>query len=156
MQHVIEALVASIEELEQEMAQQVHQLAPELLDVRGVGVVIGSIILAEAGSPDRFANQNHFASYCGVAPVMKGSGQTMRAQVNPEGNRRLNRVLHLMVQPRLRTDGGESQTYVDKKLKQGKTRREALRALKTYVARELYHLLRRCWQGASGSCLQGA
>ncbi len=156
LQQVVEALEASIAALERAMAQQVDQLAPELLDVKGIGVVSASIILAEAGNPQRFANQDHFASYCGAAPVMRGSGQSMRAQVNPEGNRRLNRVLYLMVQTRLRSDGGRSQAYVNKKLKQGKTRREALRALKTYVARELYQLLKACWRPISGPCLPRA
>jgi transposase len=87
---------------------------------------------------------------------MRGSGQSMRAQVNPEGNRRLNRILYLMVQTRLRTDGGRSQEYMARKLKQGKTRREALRALKTYVARELYQFLKDCWRPISGLCPQRA
>jgi transposase len=156
LQQVVEALEASIAALEREMSKQVDELAPELLDVKGIGVVSASIILAEAGDPQRFANQDHFASYCGAAPVMRGSGQSMRAQVNPEGNRRLNRILYLMVQTRLRTDGGRSQEYMARKLKQGKTRREALRALKTYVARELYQFLKDCWRPISGLCPQRA
>jgi transposase len=156
LQQVVEALEASIAALEREMTQQVDELAPELLDVKGIGVVSASVILAEAGDPQRFANQDHFASYCGAAPVMRGSGQSMRAQVNPEGNRRLNRILYLMVQTRLRSDGGRSQEYMAKKLKQGKTRRQALRALKTYVARELYQLLKGCWRPISAPCPQRA
>lgn len=54
-------------------------------------------------------------------------------------------VLHLVVQTRLRSDGGRSRAYLDKKLAAGKTQRKALRALKAYAAREFYRLLIGIW-----------
>lgn len=92
--------------MEAELSQQLNSLAPELLETRGLGVVLAGSCLAEVWNPRRFANEHQFASYCGAAPVVKGSGKTLSTLVSCEGNRRLNRLLHLVVQTRLRSDGG--------------------------------------------------
>jgi hypothetical protein len=65
-----------------------------------------------------------------------------RMQVNPGGNRRLNWALHIVALVRLRMDGGRSKRLFDKLQKGGKTKRSALRLLKTYIARELFRALR--------------
>ena len=83
---------------------------------------------------------HHFASYCGAAPVERGSGKNTRWCVNVGGNRQLNRVLHLMALTRLRCDE-RTKTFVARKEQEGKTKRAALRALKTHLARELYRTL---------------
>lgn len=73
----------------------------------------------------------------------RSSGKTSgRVGVNPGGNRRMNYVLHMIAQVRLRTDGGRSKELVERKQKEGKTLRGALRVLKTYIARELYRTLK--------------
>ncbi|UQN08532.1 transposase (plasmid) [Deinococcus sp. QL22] len=95
------------------------------------------------GDIKRFENANHFASDWGTAPVERGSGKNTRWCVNVSGNRQLNPVLHLMALTRLRCDE-QSKTCGAKKEQEGKTRRAALRALKTHLARELY----RTWQAS--------
>lgn len=119
----------------------VNNLMPGLLNVQGVGPVVAGVLLAESGDPKRFASANHFASYCGAAPVERGSGQNCRMQVNPGGNRRLNWALHIVAMVRLRTDGGRSKAFLGKCKSRGKSRRSALRALKTYIARELFNVM---------------
>ncbi len=81
---------------------------PGLLNAKGVGPIVAGVLLAEAGDPKRFASADHFASYCGAAPLERGSGQNCRMQVNPGGNRRFNLALHIVAMVRLRIDGGRA------------------------------------------------
>lgn len=111
---------------------------PSVLALPGVGAIVAGVLLAEVGDPRRFPTADHFASYCGVAPVERGSGQNSRMQVNPGGNRRLNWALHIIAMVRLRMDGGRSKQFMTKQTNQGKTKRAALRLLKTYIAREVF------------------
>jgi len=140
LQAVLTSLEAALKELEQDMATLVAQVAPTLLTLQGIGVVLAGTILAEMGDIKRFEDVHHFASYCGAVPVERGSGKNTRWCVNVGGNRQLNRVLHLMALTRLRCDE-RTKTFVARKEQEGKTKRAALRALKTHLARELYRTL---------------
>jgi transposase len=102
--------------------------------------VLGATILAEVGEVSRFASVDKFASYCG-GPIERSSGKKSRASVNSGGNRTMNYVVHMIAQVRLRTDE-RSKALVERKQREGKTLRAALRVLKTYIARELYRRLR--------------
>ena len=143
LQQVIATLLEQLGLLERQIRAAVNTVMPSLLDLPGVGPIVAGIVLAETGDPGRFASPHHFASYCGAAPVERGSGQNRRMQINPGGNRRLNWALHIVAMVRLRIDGGRSKRFRDKLLKRGKTKRSALRLLKTYIARELFRVLRR-------------
>jgi transposase len=142
LQPIICILVDQLKVLQRQIRLMVNNLMPDLLKVQGVGPIVAGVLLAEAGDPKRFASANHFASYCGAAPVERGSGQNCRMQVNPGGNRRLNWALHIVAMVRLRMDGGRSKTFLEKCKLHGKSRRSALRALKTYIARELFTLMK--------------
>jgi transposase len=142
LQRVIETLVSEVRKLEQRIREMVRKIMPSLLEVRGVGPVVAGVLLAEAADATRFASADHFASYCGAAPVERGSGQNSRMQVNPGGNRRLNWALHIVAMVRVRTDGGRSRAFLNKLKASGKTQRAALRVLKTYIARELFKAMR--------------
>jgi transposase len=139
---LITALDQAIGQLEAELTQRIRQLAPALLALPGVGVVIAAVLLAEIGDIGRFASEHHLASYCGAAPIRRGSGKSMRLCVNPGGNRRLNHVLHLAVMTRLRLNQRGVRDYYEAKQGQGKSKREAIRLLKTYLAREVYRALK--------------
>ncbi len=119
------------------MSTLVKALAPTLLEVLGVGPIVASVILGEVGNIVRFSNEGQFASYCGAAPVERGSGKNSRMQLNHGGNRRLNWALHIVALTRSRCD--ERTRILLAKLKaRGKTQRASLRILKTYIARELF------------------
>lgn len=120
----------------------VGEVMPEVLEIQGVGKVLGATILSEVGDIERFRDQHGFASYCGAAPIERSSGQTRRVRVNSGGNRTMNWVLHMICQVRLRIDS-RSKELVERKQREGNTKREALRVLKTYIARELYRTLKR-------------
>lgn len=141
MNGVITALERAIKKLKREMNEIVEIVAPQLLAKRGVGPVVASVVLAEAGRITRFRGRDRFTAYSGCAPIRWESGAHQTARVNAGGNRRLNWAAHIIVTSRLRIDK-RTQEYRDKKLAEGKTQREALRMLKTYVCRELYRALR--------------
>ena len=134
---VIRALEQALIDLKREMETMVRELAPLLLTRRGVGPVVAATVLAEAGHVDRFPDQHHFASYAGAAPIRWASGAQDTVRVNPGGNRRLNWAAHIVVLGRLRTDP-RTQAYRDRKLAEGKTKREVMRLLKTFISREFY------------------
>lgn len=136
-----QALEDAAKELEREMTKIVKSIAPEFLDLRGVGPIVTATVLAEAGWIGRFKNEHHFASYAGSAPLKWSSGAHETVRVNFKGNRRLNWAAHVVAMSRLRIDP-RTQAYRDKKLAEGKTMREVFRLLKTYICREFYRVLR--------------
>jgi transposase len=138
LEQVIAVLVAQLKILERQIRQLVECVMPQLLELRGVGVIVAGTVLAEALDFTRFASQHSFAAYCGVAPIERGSGQNTRVQVNTGGNRRLNWALHIVALNRLRSDGGRSKALLAKKKGEGKSLRAGLRVLKTYIAREVF------------------
>ncbi|UQN08705.1 IS110 family transposase [Deinococcus sp. QL22] len=111
-----------------------------MLALRGIGVVLAGTVGAEIGDIKRFENVDHFASYCGAAPIERGSGKNTRWCVNGSGNRQQSRVLHLMALTRLRCEE-RPRTFVAKKEREGKTKRAALRTLKSHLVRKLYPAL---------------
>lgn len=140
---VIDVLSDAIEELKRKIHHMVKKTAPSLLRAMGVGPVVAGTLLAETGRVDRFSTPAQFAAYSGCAPISWDSGAHQAHRVNPGGNRRINWAMHIVVMSRLRIDQ-RTQAFRDRKLREGKTQREVLRILKTYVARELFRLLKSC------------
>jgi transposase len=138
IEQVIRTLAVQLKALEKQLRVAVQALMPCLLDLPGVGAVVAGTLLAEVGHAQRFPSADHFASYCGAAPVERGSGQNSRMQINPGGNRRLNWALHIVALVRLRVDDGRSKQFVERRINEGKSKRAALRLLKTYIAREIF------------------
>ena len=140
LEEIVGCLSEKLERLEALMGEILNTSAPEILKIRGVGPVLGATILAEVGEVSRFASVDKFASYCG-GPTERSSGKNARASVNCGGNRTMNYVVHMIAQVRLRIDE-RSRALVERKQREGKTLRAALRVLKTYIARELYRRLK--------------
>jgi len=141
LQSVIVSLEQAVQGLKATIRATVTPLAAPLLARRGVGPITTGIVLAETGRIDRFPSRDHFASFAGSAPIPWASGAHQAVRVNAGGNRRLNHAIHIIVLGRLRIDP-TTRAYRDRKLAEGKTQREAIRALKTYVCREIYDVLR--------------
>ncbi|WP_428839548.1 transposase [Actinoplanes xinjiangensis] len=91
-------------------------------------------------SPDRLRHESAFAALCGVSPVEVSSGPRKRHRLNIGGDRQANAALYRIVITRLRHDP-VTRTYRDRRITEGKTPREVIRALKRYIAREIYTLL---------------
>jgi len=97
--------------------------------------------VAAGDNPDRLHSEASFAALCGVSPLDASSGQQRRHRLNRGGNRDANRALWVVAMTRLRVDE-RTQAYAARRTKQGRTKREILRCLKRYIARELYSVLR--------------
>jgi len=147
---VVRALEDALATLKREIEKTVRKVAPELLEIRGVGPIVASVVLAEAGRITRFANRDHFVAFAGCAPIRWESGAHQTVRVNPGGNRRLNWAAHIIVISRLRIDTN-TKAYRDRKLAEGKTQRQVIRLLKTYACRELYKNLKRRQLSAVGA-----
>jgi transposase len=139
----ITALTTEITELNKQITAAVNAHTPGLLQRRGVGPDTAAALLLAAGdNPHRLTAEAGFAALCGVSPVEMSSGKTQRRRLNRGGDRQANSALYTIVITRLRWDQ-RTNDYVDRRVTEGKTRREAIRCLKRYVARELYQLIHR-------------
>jgi len=134
-------LTTEITDLDQRIAHAVNLHAPKLLARRGVGPDCAAALLIAAGdNPQRLHSEASYAALCGVSPVQASSGKTVRLRLNRGGDRQANAALYRIALSRLRWDP-QTRAYLARRIAQGKTRREALRCLKRYIAREVYQLI---------------
>jgi transposase len=137
----ITQLSTEIDDLNTRITDAVNAHTPQLLDRHGVGPDTASALLLAAGdNPDRLHTEAAFAALCGVSPVEASSGQTQRRRLNRGGDRRANSALYTIVLTRLRWNP-DTRAYLQRRITEGKTRREAIRCLKRYIARELYQII---------------
>ena len=94
-------------------------------------------------NPQRVRSEASFASLCGVSPVEASSGKVVRHRLNRGGNRDANRALYMICLARMRRDR-RTKEYVARRTAEGKSKREIIRCLKRYVARETYRVLVSC------------
>jgi transposase len=127
-------------ELETQIDALVRQVAPDLLDETGVGPVVAAQLIVSWSHPGRVRSEAAFAKLAGVAPIEASSGTVTRHRLSRFGDRQLNRALHTIVMVRMRQDP-ETKAYVQRRVEQGKSVREAKRCLKRYVARHLFRQL---------------
>jgi len=136
----VRAATVEADELEREILAHVRSLAPQLLDEPGVGPIVAAQLLVAWSHPGRVRSEAAFARLAGVAPVPASSGQTQRHRLSRGGDRQLNRALHTIVLHRRQHDPA-TRDYIAKRIAEGKSRRDATRLLKRYLARHLYRLL---------------
>ena len=111
-----------------------------LLEIHGLGPINAATIIGFTGDIGRFADRDHYATYNGTAPIEASSGTKVRHRLNPRGNRQLNHALHIVAVCQLRP-GTEGRTYFDRKVAEGKSSKEALRALKRQLSNVVYRHL---------------
>ncbi len=136
----IQAATVEADELEQEILGHVRALAPRLLDEPGVGPIVAAQLIVAWSHHGRLRSEAAFARLAGVAPVPASSGQTTRHRLSRGGDRQLNRALHTIVLHRRQHDP-TTKDYIAQRIAEGKTKRDATRLLKRYLARHLYRLL---------------
>lgn len=136
----IHAATTEAHHLEREILTHVQALAPTLLDEPGIGAIVAAQLLISWSHPGRVRSEAAFARLAGVAPIPATSGQTHRHRLSRGGDRQLNRALHTIALHRQRHDPA-TRDYIAQRLAQGKTRRDATRHLKRYLARHIYRLL---------------
>jgi transposase len=128
-------------ELEYRLGALVRSQAPTLLDVPGCGVLTAAKLLAEIAGVERFSSDAKLAKLAGVAPLDASSGRQLRHRLNRKGNRQLNRALHTIARTQVRIHE-PARSYVARRMSEGKTRREAVRALKRHLARHVFGVLK--------------
>ena len=138
------ALQGEIADLDDLIKPLVVKEAPQLVARYGVGPDTASALLVAAGdNPGRLRSEASFARLCGVAPIPATSGKiTTRHRLHRGGDRQANAALWRIVMTRMSSDP-ETRQYVARRLKEGLSKREIMRCLKRYVARELYAYLPR-------------
>jgi transposase len=136
----IRELTRAITTLEQELAALVAAFAPRLAADPGCGTLTAAKLIGEIAGIGRFASDAKLARLSAAAPIPASSGRTDRHRLDPGGNRQLNCALYRLALNKARHDP-ETQAFLDRKQAEGKTRREALRALKRHLVRRVYRLL---------------
>lgn len=112
-----------------------------LQQIQGIGPVGAARIIGDTGDIRRFPTEGHYASYCGTAPVDASSGRQQRHRLNRWGARLINSVIHTAVITQI-AQKGFAHDYVNNRISQGKTKREAIRAAKRKLTKKIYHTLK--------------
>ena len=127
--------------LSAQLGPMVTAAAPALVARHGVGTdTAGALLVATGDNPERLVHEAAFAHLCGVSPIEASSGTVTRHRLNRGGDRRANHALWRIVMVRMVSDP-DTRAYVERRTKEGRSKREIMRCLKRYVARELYPLL---------------
>ena len=125
---------AQLRDVKKKLDVAVRASGTTLIQIFGVGPVVAATVIGAVRNVSRFPGRDHFAAYNGTAPIEVSSGSRKIYRLSRRGNRRLNHVIHMaaVTQIRYRHSGGRA--YYDRKLAEGKTPKEALRALKRRVS----------------------
>ena len=124
------------------MEHLTRPIAPTLVDSYGIGPDTAATLLVAAGSnPERLRSEAAFASLCGVNPIPASSGKTNRHRLNRGGHRQANAALYRIVIVRILHDP-RTQAYMHRRTTEGMSKKEIIRCLKRYVAREVYSILK--------------
>ncbi len=121
-----------------ELSRLIGSLDPTLLDEPGVGPISAAKLLA--CDPKRLKSEAAFARCNGTAPKPASSGQKIRHRLSRGGDRQANNALHTIARIRARHHE-QTRAYLDRRTSEGKTSREAMRALKRHLSRNLYKRL---------------
>jgi transposase len=136
----VQSATAEAAELRTEILAHVRALAPRLLDEAGVGPIVAAQVIVSWSHKGRVRSEAAFARLAGVAPIPASSGQTTRYRLSRGGDRQLNRALHTVILHR-RLHDPTTKAYIERRIAEGKTSRDAVRLLKRYLARHLHRVL---------------
>jgi transposase len=138
----IDSLDHEITTLDRELEQLVQTAAPRTTQLLGISTGHAGQLLVTAGENiERVHGESSFSMLCGASPIPASSGKTTRHRLNYGGDRQANRALHLIAVCRMRYCE-RTRAYVKRRTAEGKTKREIIRCLKRYIAREVYNTLR--------------
>ncbi|MEW2582586.1 IS110 family transposase [Streptomyces virginiae] len=136
-------LCQEIAEADADLGPLVTRAAPGLVTLPGIGQETAGQLLTSAGdNPDRLKSEASFAHLCGAAPIPASSGRTNRHRLNRGGDRQANRALHTITLVRMRHDP-RTREYVARRTAEGMTKKDVIRCLKRFIAREVYKHLPR-------------
>jgi transposase len=135
-------LDAQLRECNQKLAAAVRASGTSLTGLFGVGPVIAGTVIGDVRQVFRFPDRGHFASWNGTAPVEVSSGDRKNAcRLSLRGNRRVNHAIHRAAISQIRHKRSDGRAFYEKKVAEGKTHKEALRALKRRISDAIYAAL---------------
>jgi transposase len=110
------------------IAAAVTESATTVTDLFGVGPVVAAMVIGYTGDVRRFANRDHYAAYTGTSPIEMSSGGRIVHRLSRRGNRQLNHAIHIAAITQIRFAHSPGRAFLDRKIAEGKTKREAVRA----------------------------
>jgi transposase len=135
----LDAETAQIDRLLTQLLRDGHE---DLLSLYGVGIDSAAALLVAAGdNPERLRSEPSWARLCGAAPIPASSGKVVRLRLNPFGDRQANAALWHIAVTRMSSDP-RTRAYVERRHKEGLSKKEIIRVLKRYIAREVYYYLK--------------
>jgi len=137
----LEVIDARIKTAKKQLATLVAETGSGLMGLNGIGPSGAARLLGDIGDVSRFPTKAHFASWNGTAPLDASSGEQTRHRLSRAGNRRINRALHIMAVVQLRHPSTDGRRYYDRRVAEGKTPMEAMRALKRRLSDVVYRQL---------------
>ena len=136
-------LDSSITEYRKLLEEFACQHLQNLLQLKHVAAVSAVALFLSAGANiDRFKNDAAFAAHCGTAPIPASSGQNCHMRLSRAGDRKANSVLYQIAIGRMRYCD-KTKAYIEKKMGDGKTKKDAIRCLKRYITREVFAALKK-------------
>jgi transposase len=137
----VHRLDVQLKESHRRIRAAVQASGSSLTELFGIGPIIACALIGYTGEVRRFRNRDQFAAYNGTAPIELSSGGRVVLRLSQRGNRRLNHAIHLAAICQIRQPHSEGRGYFDRKVGEGKTKKEALRALKRHVSNAVYRQL---------------
>ena len=132
-----------IHQLDKTIKVVLDKIAAPMLARHGVGYdTAGALLCAAGDNPERLNTEGSYAALCGSSPVEISSGKTNRHRLNRAGDRNANAALWTIVMVRLRSKHAPTINYIERRTHEGLSKREAIRCLKRYVAREIHKDIR--------------
>lgn len=137
----IEVLDAQLKASHKRIRDAVAVSNTTLTDLFGVGPILAAAIIGYSGDITRFANRDHYAAYNGTAPREVSSGGRTVHRLSRRGNRRLNHAIHMVAITQIGHRHSAGRIYFDRRVAEGKTKREAIRSLKRHISNTVYQQL---------------
>jgi transposase len=137
----IRRLDAQLKASRRRIRDAVRASGSSVTEIFGVGPIIAAMLIGYSGEIRRFASGDRYAAYNGTAPVEFSSGGRVAHRLSRRGNRHLNHAIHMAAICQLRQSHSEGRAYFDRRVAEGKTKREALRALKRHLSNAVYRHL---------------
>ncbi|HJX53990.1 MAG TPA: transposase, partial [Polyangia bacterium] len=130
----VRRLDVQLKESHKRIKTAVRASGTSLAELYGVGPILACELIGYTGDVRRFATRGQFASYAGVAPIELSSGGRIVHRLSRRGNRQLNHAIHMVAICQIRQKESEGRVYFERKVAEGKTKREAIRSLKRHVS----------------------
>jgi len=132
-------LDAEIRELDRAIKTILDTIAAPLLARQGLGYeTVGALLCTAGDNPDRLGSEASLAALCGTSPVPIATGKSNRKRLNRAGDRNANSALWTVVMVRLRHRHPPTITYLERRIAEGHSKRDAIRCLKRFIVREIF------------------